>query len=186
MAQILTQRLLLRPARPDDAGPLHAIFRNPETMRYWSRPPHRDLAETEQWLLSMLAIAPHEGEDFIVEHSGTIIGKAGLYRFPEIGFIFAPEFWGQGLAREALTPIIARAFAIHRLARIIADVDPRNAASLALLGRLGFCETGFRERSWLIGGECCDSVDLALTPDSIPSPKGNDNSPSINPPWNME
>jgi len=162
MAQILTQRLLLRPARPDDASPLHTIFRNPETMRYWSRPPHADLAETEEWLLATLAIAHHEGEDFIVELDGTIIGKAGLYRFPEIGFIFAPEFWGQGFAREALTAVIARAFTVHGLARIIADVDPRNAASLALLGWLGFRQTGRRERSWLIGGEWCDSIDLEL------------------------
>jgi RimJ/RimL family protein N-acetyltransferase len=45
---------------------------------------------------------------------------------------------------------------------VVADVDPRNAASLRLLARLGFRQTGTREHSWLVGDEWCDSVDLAL------------------------
>ena len=162
MAILHTRRLVLRPARADDAEPLHAVFRRPEAMRYWSTPPHADLDETRRWLDAMLAIPPDEGEDFVIERGGVPIGKAGLFRFPEIGFILCPEHWRQGLATEALTAVIDRAFAVHDLPRIIADVDPRNAGSLAVLGRLGFRRTGYRERTLLVAGEWCDSVDLAL------------------------
>jgi RimJ/RimL family protein N-acetyltransferase len=162
MAAITTPRLHLRPARPGDAEALHEVFRRPEATRYWSTPPHRDLAETQAWLDGMLAIPAGEGEDFVVERDGRVIGKAGLYRFPEIGFILHPDHWGQGLAGEAVGAVLDRAFGLHGLPRVVADVDPRNAASLALLARLGFRETGRRERSWLVGGEWCDSVDLAL------------------------
>ena len=110
----------------------------------------------------MIAIDPAEGEDFIVEHQGAVIGKAGLYRFPEIGFIFHPAVWGQGFAREALGAVVSRAFAVHRLPAIVADVDPRNAASLAVLIRLGFAETHRAAKTWLIGGQWCDSVYLRL------------------------
>jgi RimJ/RimL family protein N-acetyltransferase len=91
-----------------------------------------------------------------------VIGKAGLYRFPEIGFIFNPDSWGQGFAAEALRPVLQRAFALHGLEMVEADVDPRNEASLKLLAKLGFREIGRREKTWLISGNWCDSVDLRL------------------------
>ncbi len=162
MAEIRTARLLLRPARADDLDPLHVVLSSPVAMRYWSTPPHGGLDETREWLDSMLAIQPGEGEDFVVERDGAVIGKAGLYRFPWIGYILHPDHWGQGLAREALTPVIGRAFALHGIPRIEADVDPRNGGSLALLTRLGFVETERVERTWLVGDEWCDSVYLSL------------------------
>jgi RimJ/RimL family protein N-acetyltransferase len=114
----------------------------------------------------MIEIRLPEGEDFIVEHDGRLIGKAGLWRFPEIGFIFHPDHWGQGFAGEALGFVIARAFDAHGLPKVKADVDPRNQGSLKLLRRLGFRETGRKERTWLVGEEWCDSVYLELDPSS--------------------
>lgn len=162
MAEFLTKRLRLRPARPDDLDRLHAIFSNETAMRYWSTSPHADRQQTRDWLASMIAIPPDAGEDFIVEHDGAVIGKAGLYRFPEIGFIFHPKSWGQGFAREALAAVVDRAFAVHRLPAVTADVDPRNTASLRLLQGLGFREIGRAERTWQIGEQWCDSVYLSL------------------------
>lgn len=159
-----TKRLLLRPAMAADAVPFHAIMSHPVAMAYWSTPPHRDLAETEQWIAATMAITPSEGEDLIVELDGQVIGKAGLYRFPEVGFIFHPDVWGRGYAREALEAVLDRAFAVHRLPGVIADVDPRNVASIGLLQRLGFCETGRASRTWNVGGLWCDSVYLQLKP----------------------
>lgn len=157
-----TERLLLRPARVSDADALHPMFCDAEAMRYWSRPPHETLAQTEDWLASMRAIRAHEGEDFVVEHEGRVIGKAGLHRFPEIGFIFARPYWGRGLAAEALRAVVGRAFDHHRLEAVTADVDPRNARCLGLLARLGFAETHRAERTWNVGGAWCDSVYLRL------------------------
>ena len=157
-----TERLLLRPAKADDLEPLHAILSHPQAMAYWSSPPHESMDQTREWLASMISIAPAEGEDFIVEHDGRLVGKAGLWRFPEIGFIFHPDFWGHGFAREALVLVMDRAFGVHGLPKVDADVDPRNASSLKLLGGLGFHETSRKKRTWLIGEEWCDSVYLEL------------------------
>ena len=160
-----TERLLLRPARADDLDGLHAILSDPRTMAYWSSPPHKSVDQTRDWLASMIAIQPSEGEDFIVEFKGQLIGKAGLWRFPEIGFIFHPKHWGRGFAREALAPLLDRAFSVHDLPKVDADVDPRNHGSLKLLGNLGFRETGRKERTWLVGDQWCDSVYLELDAD---------------------
>ena len=161
MSEILTSRLRLRRARIDDLDAMHAVLSHPQAMRYWSTPPHRDLDQTLEWLEGMIGAAPEESDDYVVEHQGRIIGKAGCWRVPEIGYILHPDAWGQGLAHEALTAVIAKVFATFPAGAIRADVDPRNAASLKLLGRLGFVETHRAARTWLVGEEWCDSVYLA-------------------------
>ncbi len=110
----------------------------------------------------MIEIEPGKGEDFIVEHAHLVIGKAGFYRFPEVGLIFRPDTWRREFATEALQVVIHRAFEVHFLEAALADVDPRNTATIRMLTRLGFHETGRRERTWFVGNQWCDSVDLLL------------------------
>jgi [ribosomal protein S5]-alanine N-acetyltransferase len=172
MVEIRTERLLLRPATAEDLMPLNAILSHKQATAFWSTPPHRDVEQTRDWLQSMIDIRAEEGEDFILEHEGRVIGKAGLYRFPEIGFILHPDYWGRGLAAEALRAVLDRAFEVHRLASVEADVDPRNAASLGLLGRLGFEKTGRKKRTWRIDGRWCDSVYLRLGAENWPPTSG--------------
>jgi RimJ/RimL family protein N-acetyltransferase len=158
--ELRTPRLRLRRAEPGDLEALHAILSDTRAMRYWSSPPHQDIAQTRAWLDDM--IAAEDSDDFIVELGGRLIGKAGCWRLPEIGYILRPDAWGQGFATEALTAAIAHIFSAHDLDAITADVDPRNTASLRLLARLGFAETGRASATWEIAGEVCDSVYLAL------------------------
>ena len=108
--QIHTPRLLLRPAHPTDLHGLHTAFSSPAVMAYWSTPPHADLSVTQTWLDKML-VSPLNGvSDFIITlrpsedgPSDRAIGKIGVWRDNEIGFLLAEEYWGRGFAREALT-----------------------------------------------------------------------------------
>ena len=159
---LITTRLRLRPAEPGDLAAMHAVMRDPAAMRYWSTPPHADLTQTAAWLQSMIDVPRGVSHDFVVEHEGRVIGKAGFWRLPEIGFILNRDVWGRGLAAEALNAVIASAFAAYPIPAIEADVDPRNAACLRLLGRLGFRQTGRAARTWKVGDEWCDSVYLSL------------------------
>ncbi len=154
---IATERLLLRRARAADAVPLHGIMRDQAAMRFWSTLPHASLAETEAFVASMM-VPPHDGsDDFIIEAEGQVVGKLGAWRLPEVGYLLSPAVWGRGYASEALT-----AFVAHRRRcgsrELTADTDPRNEASMRLLRRHGFVETGRAARTWLIGGEWFDSV----------------------------
>ena len=159
---ITTARLFLRRFRAEDAAAFHPILSDPEAMRYWSTPPHRDFSETEAWIAKTIeAVDKGEADDFIALSEGAVIGKAGLWSGNEIGMIFAPASWGRGFAGEAVTAIAARAFA-RGLASIKADVDPRNERSLRLLTRLGFAETGRATRTFKVGDEWVDSVYLEL------------------------
>lgn len=157
-----TERLLLRSACADDLEAIHSILSDPRAMAYWSTPPHETVEQSRDWLQSMIDVRLPEGEDFIVEFDGQVIGKAGLWRFPEIGYILHPSYWGQGYAEEALRPVLDRAFTMHGLTKVEADVDPRNEGSLKLLKKLGFQETGRKDRTWLVGEAWCDSIYLSL------------------------
>lgn len=159
--EIRTDRLVLRRATMDDVAAMHAIMSNPLAMRYWSTPPHADLAETERWMASMVDADPASSDDFIVTLDGALIGKLGAWKLPEIGFLIDPAHWGRGYAREALAAFVARRRALGS-AELTADVDPRNGASLALLRWAGFSETGRASGTWQVGDELCDSVYLKL------------------------
>jgi RimJ/RimL family protein N-acetyltransferase len=161
MTSLVTARLTLRRARPADLAGLHAILSRPEAMRYWSTPEHETLAETETWLARMIA-PPYPADDFVLEHQGRVIGKAGAWQVPEVGFILHPDFWGQGLVAEAMAAIIPHLFARHPVDRLTAEADPRNTASCRVLTQLGFRETHRAARTLLWRDEWCDSVYFAL------------------------
>lgn len=160
---IRTDRLLLRHARPGDLADLHAVFSDPGTMRWWSTLLHTSLDETRTWLDGMIAGNAAGSDDYVIERDGRVIGKAGFYRMPDIGYILHPDHQGQGLASEALRAVIAHVFARRPADTLTADVDPANAASIRLLERLGFRQTGSAERTWNIGGDWKDSLYYGLT-----------------------
>ncbi len=134
-------------------------------MRWWSTLPHTSLDETQAWLDGMIAGNAAGSDDYVIERDGVAIGKAGFYRMPDIGYILHPDHQGQGFAFEALTAVIAHVFATGPVDTLTADVDPENAASIRLLERLGFQQTGSAERTWNIGGDWKDSLYYGLTRD---------------------
>ena len=160
--EIRTPRLILRSARPDDLEAMHAVLSDPRATLWWSTPPHETLDQTREWLDAMIANGP-DHPDFLVELDGRVIGKAGFWRLPDVGYILHPDCWGQGLASEAVGAAIDHVFRTRDLETLTADVDPDNAASIRLLERLGFVRTGFGERTWNVGGVWKDSVFFALS-----------------------
>lgn len=162
MSEIRTARLTLRRARIEDLEAIHGVLGNPQATRYWSTPPHATLEHSRDWLRSMIDAPADLSDDYVVEYEGRVIGKAGCWRLPEIGYILHPDYWRRGLAREALEAVIPKIFSNFPVEALTADVDPRNLASLRLLESLGFVETGRAKGTWQLGEELCDSIYLVL------------------------
>ena len=141
---------------------MHEILSNARAMRFWSTPAHTELAQTREWLDDMVDASADLSDDYMVELQGRVVGKAGCWRAPEVGFIFHPDVWGIGIAQETLRAVLPRIFERLGMAALVADVDPRNAGCLRLLGRLGFLETGRLANTWQVGAVFCDSVYLSL------------------------
>ncbi len=159
---IATKRLLLRRARMDDLEDLYRVFADPRAMRYWDSLPHDDIGQTQRWLAGMVAFSSADTDDFVLEYQGRVNGQAGCWRLGEIGFILHSDYWGKGLAQEALSAVIPHIFASLPINRLETDVDPRNAAARGLLARFRFREVRRAERTVKLGDEWCDSVYLEL------------------------
>lgn len=161
-----TPRLRLRAPSDGDIPALFAIFGDPEAMRYWSTPAMTDLAQAaarlrdgerhaEAGTLFEWGIARREDD--------ALIGTCTLFRIDrdhrraELGYILRRDHWGRGLAKEALTAVIDRAFGTLALHRLEADTDPRNTASRRLLERLGFTLEGRLRERYFVAGEVQDS-----------------------------
>jgi len=160
--EIRTPRLVLRSARPDDLEAMHAVLSDPRATRWWSTPPHGTLEQTRIWLDGMVANGPDQ-PDFVIERDGVVIGKAGFFQLPEVGYILHPDHWGHGFAAEAVGASIDHVFATRPLDELIADVDPGNAASIRLLERLGFVQTGSAKATIEIAGVWMDSLYYGLS-----------------------
>jgi RimJ/RimL family protein N-acetyltransferase len=97
---IKTKRLILRHFKAEDAVALHPLFADPEAMRFWSSAP-KSLAQTEEFVRDTIrASQAGTGDGFVVLFEGVVIGKAGLWRAYEIGFIFSRGVWGTGNCRR--------------------------------------------------------------------------------------
>ncbi|MHA6262037.1 GNAT family N-acetyltransferase [Arenibacterium sp. CAU 1754] len=159
--RIRTPRLDLRPLQADDAAALFGIFSDADAMQYFDSL-HTSLDETRAWVKGTLGQPARTTREFAILKGGSLIGKAGIWRAPELGFALHRDHWRQGIMHEALSHLIPYVFRQMRLAAITADVDPRNQASLRLLKRLGFTETHRATATLKIGGVWCDSVYFAL------------------------
>lgn len=152
VAVIETARLRLRPIRPDDAEALHVPLSDPATMHYWSSPAQTSLAETRAYLARSDDSPGWRWWIITLKPQDRALGwvSAGAKRqggVSEIGYILSAEARGQGIAREAVSAVIERLFA-EGDRRVFADTDPDNAASNALLERLGFVLEGRLRGEW--------------------------------------
>jgi RimJ/RimL family protein N-acetyltransferase len=161
---LTTPRLVLREMAMADAVQLYDVFSDAETMKYFADT-HLSLRDTEKWVASTINAPKDETRDYTIFLNGQIIGKAGIWEAPELGFLIHRKHWGQGLAFEALTTLLPHLHRTLWLKKITADVDPRNSASLRLLTRLGFHETHRAVHTLHINGAWCDSIYMAHVAD---------------------
>ncbi|HEY0407367.1 MAG TPA: GNAT family N-acetyltransferase [Pyrinomonadaceae bacterium] len=138
----------LRTWSPDDAADGHAIWSDPEVMRYiGDGQPHKDLERTRGWMGRMIAHQQQHGFCFwavVDKCSNQLIGSCGLgYQLDgslpvEFGYTLARDCWGRGLATEMAGAALRHAFAHLPLEEIAASVDSGNHASRRVLEKIGF------------------------------------------------
>jgi [ribosomal protein S5]-alanine N-acetyltransferase len=165
------RRVTLRWISEGDVDAFYAIYSNPEVMRYWSTPPlaDREVAANlikeihEGWKRRSLlkwGIARRTDDQLI--GSVTLFNLDFTHRRAEIGYALGCPHWGQGYMNEALMALLKYAFEVLDLHRIEADVDPRNAASIKTLERLGFRREGYLRERRQVNGEIQDAFFYGL------------------------
>jgi [ribosomal protein S5]-alanine N-acetyltransferase len=144
--ELTTERLQLRPFMLADREAIHAVYADPDVMRYVGHGAHRSMAETVRALRVYADILATHGYSFlsVVERErGVVVGDAGLNplggRGPdvELGYTVARAAWGRGYATEVGRALVEHAFTVLGVPRVVAQVEPANAASRHVLDKLG-------------------------------------------------
>ena len=150
--RIETKRLSLRPLRMSDAPRIARFCNDPRVGRNLAMTPLPYLqAAAEGWIMILAARAPLS-EDFVfavdLEGEG-LVGVIGAHgrggEAFEIGYWFGRQFWGQGLATEALRGLVGQA---DHLGPLQSGHFIDNPASGRVLEKGGFAYTGETEHSF--------------------------------------
>jgi ribosomal-protein-alanine N-acetyltransferase len=86
----------------------------------------------------------------------------GVFRSAYLGYYLGAPYAGQGLMTEAIALALSHAFTAMGLHRVEANIQPDNAASIALVARLGFVREGYSRRYLKIRGRWRDHERWAI------------------------
>lgn len=158
-----TERLLLRPFTRGDVDAVYAYRRREDVARYlFDVALSRDeCALAVQQRIGQVAFEA-EGDKIVLAvelaANAALIGEMSLIwrsvdaRQAEVGWIFDPDYQGQGYATEAANAMLDLAFGPGDMHRVAARCDVRNEASWRLMERLGMRrEAHFREHGLFKG-----------------------------------
>lgn len=141
-----TVRLRLRRPRRGDVDAVFAYRSRAEVARHLRAGPwSREKTERELTRYATAAFGTFGDELVLLAETrdgGAVVGEVGL-RWPdatgaaEVGYVFNPEFGGQGFATEAVRGVVSAAFERWAVAQVIAITDAANRDSRRLCERIG-------------------------------------------------
>lgn len=149
MPRLMTARLSLRRRTAEDAEALFATMSDAAAMHWWSRPPFASVEalrahfadERPNWRAWAVT---RTGDDRAIGFVAAGMRRPGVV---EIGYLFARDTWGSGMATEAVSRVLTHLFAEGQR-RVFADTDPDNTHSIRMLERLGFTLEGRLRGEW--------------------------------------
>ena len=144
-AVLETSRIRLRPFTTRDLNVVAEMVEDEEQMRFYPRPRTRD--EASAWIDRNLSLYEEHGYGiWFIESFETseFLGYSGVRPIAvegvdetEIGWHTRKKFWGQGFATEAAGACRDLAFERLGAQRLIALIDPTNAASVRVAEKIG-------------------------------------------------
>lgn len=149
MVFLTTQRLILRSVQPGDAAVMYG-YRNNEICARYQRGQVRDQAGiaalVERHANDALSLDAPTLLAVALRDTGEMIGE--IVVMPQdgaisLGYTFAPQHHRQGFAFEALSALLELLHSRFPDQEFICFTEPENAASMSLLGKLGYRDLGY-------------------------------------------
>jgi RimJ/RimL family protein N-acetyltransferase len=142
---MLTDRLEVRAPIEADRVRFVKLFRDPEFMVFSEGVHDLDSANVRfDQMMRTASELPFGKQPVIERRSGQIVGYSGVAWFDfegarrlEFGYRLVPEARGRGYATEAGCAVLGLAAATFQ-GELLAMIDPRNAASKAVIRKLDF------------------------------------------------
>lgn len=144
---INTERLVLRPLRASDAGPISLHCSDARVARMTAAIPHPyPPGAAEAFVEGTLNGRRSEltwAIDATTSGGEELIGVIGYQPVSSgLGYWVGPPYWGSGYATETVSALLTHMFVVRRLDRLNASAFTDNAASAAVLLKAGFREIG--------------------------------------------
>ena len=169
-----TDRVALRRLAREDRDELLALVRESRALhRPWAYPPER-----ADQIDDLYARSRREDFEALVARrveDGAIAGVLNISQIIRghlqsafLGYYAHARYAGQGYMREGMALTLAHAFGTLRLHRLEVNIQPGNAASIALARGAGFRLEGFSPRYLLVGGQWRDHERYAMTAEEAP------------------
>jgi RimJ/RimL family protein N-acetyltransferase len=164
-----SERLVLRPPRPDDAEPIALYLDNFAVSGNLARVPHPyHLDDARAWLRTRRPDLPPHETNFAIELVGDgLVGHVGYHvdhnGVPVIGYWLGEPFWNRGIMTEAAAMALDWYFAVTGADAIASGVFAFNKASLAVQKKLGFTEIGTSRLHCLARAADLEHIDTRLT-----------------------
>src|SRR5262249_19769776 len=162
MAIVLeTSRLILREWMESDIPELVPLIGAREVAEMTLRIPY---PYEEEHARKFIASVPKENElrlSIRLRNDGRLVGEIGLHPLmehqrAELGYWIGVPFWGKGYATEAAREVMRYGFETLKLNRIFGGVFENNAASRAILLKLGMQYEGCARQSVVKWGKPTD------------------------------
>lgn len=156
-----TSHLTLRKMMVSDAMDMFAYAQNEEVTKYLTWKAHTDVMYTREYLQYIgthYAIGDFFDWAVVLTEEDRMIGTCGFTRFDyannigEVGYVLNPEYWGRGIAVEAVREVMRFGFETLQLHRIEAKFIEGNTASLRVMEKTGMRFEGYHRDSMLIKG----------------------------------
>src|SRR5436309_550646 len=144
---LVTERLVLRRSRPEDAETISAYRSDPDVNRYqgWERTDPAGIRGEIEEMIRRLPGEPGGWVQLSVEEreSGLLVGDVGLSPADgelgviKVGYTIAPAFQRRGYATEAVGALVAYAFDSLGADVVRAFADAENTPSIRVAEKVG-------------------------------------------------
>ncbi len=144
---VKAERLVLRPLRLSDAGPIMLHCSDERGAQMTSLIPHPYPPGAAEAYIEGTLNGRRAGDAWAIDATPLggeeLIGVIGYKpAMGELGYWVGPPSWNVGYATEAVRAIVAHLLTVRGLDRIDANVFSANTASAAVLTKSGFREIG--------------------------------------------
>jgi ribosomal-protein-alanine N-acetyltransferase len=150
VAKLETERLLLRELEPGDVDFVAAMLDDPRVTRFYPKRYTRE--DAIGWIERQRTRYARDGYGLwlvLLRAEHIPVGQVGLLRqevngapLPEIGYLLAHRYWGQGIATEAAIATRDYAFDQLHFDRVVSLIRPENLPSQGVARRVGMRTVG--------------------------------------------
>ena len=173
---LTTERLILCKIVSEHASDMYEYSCDSEVTRYLTWSPHSSLKETERYIkLLQRKYADGTFNDWglVLKDTGKFIGTCGYTSFDkaenkgEVGYVLAKDYWGKGLAAEAVKAVMHFGFEKFGLDSFCAKHMEGNDASGRVMQKCGMKFENMYRHSMFIKGEFKNIVVYNITKDEF-------------------